>query len=72
VKVRVIEVDLKRQRIGLTMKLGEPPAAERGERGPKRPAQGGPKRPAQAAGPVEPPKSLEEQLKALQSKFKRL
>jgi len=28
VKVRVIEVDLKRQRIGLTMKLGEPPAPE--------------------------------------------
>ncbi|HWI61294.1 MAG TPA: S1 RNA-binding domain-containing protein, partial [Symbiobacteriaceae bacterium] len=36
VKVRVIEVDLKRQRIGLTMKLGEPPAPEKR---PERPAQ---------------------------------
>jgi protein Tex len=46
VKVRVIEVDLKRQRIGLTMKLGEPPAPE------QRPAAGQGQqgaRPAQSA-----------------------
>lgn len=45
VKVRVIEVDLKRQRIGLTMKLGEPPAAE------PRPAAPRPQQPQQARGP---------------------
>ncbi|HYF77036.1 MAG TPA: helix-hairpin-helix domain-containing protein, partial [Symbiobacteriaceae bacterium] len=43
VKVRVMEVDLKRQRIGLTMKLGEPPAPE-----PKAP------RPAQQQGQRQP------------------
>ncbi|MFZ5824196.1 MAG: Tex family protein [Bacillota bacterium] len=97
VKVRVIEVDLKRQRIGLTMKLGEPPAPEK--RSEPRPAaprpqgdrpslpppvrrpegqQGGP-RPAPAAkpapakqAPVKEAPSIEEQMKALQNKFKRL
>ncbi len=103
VKVRVIEVDLKRQRIGLTMKLGESPAEERQARrpdGPTRPqgsqpqphpqappaaAQGDrprlapPTRPAATTGrrPAEPQpskqeQSVEEQLKALQAKFKRL
>lgn len=46
VKVRVIEVDVKRQRIGLTMKLGEAPKAEPrptggGQVGAPRPASGG-------------------------------
>ncbi|HLN60431.1 MAG TPA: Tex family protein [Symbiobacteriaceae bacterium] len=48
VKVRVIEVDLKRQRIGLTMKLGEPPAPEPRPAAAPRP-QG---QPAMAGGPV--------------------
>lgn len=91
VKVRVIEVDLKRQRIGLTMKLGEPPAPEPKPEGQQRQAPrpaptAGPSRPsgqvglpgpvrpaqAQAAAPrkAEPPKpSLDDQLKALASKF---
>jgi len=41
VRVRVIEVDLKRQRIGLSMKLGEPPAEERQAPGERRSAQDG-------------------------------
>jgi protein Tex len=84
VKVRVLEVDLKRQRIGLTMKLGEPPAPEAGPAAPRpsqtnRPVmpgprpQGGPVLPGPAprqAAPAAPKgPSLEEQLKALQSKF---
>jgi protein Tex len=91
VKVQVIEVDLKRQRIGLTMKLGDPPKEERPAQvqrpqqalaGPRpdgpRPAGPRPAGPAvakaaqaPAARKPEPPKgsSLEEQLKALQSKF---
>ncbi len=65
VRVRVLEVDLKRQRIGLTMKLGEPPAEERrpaptppaqrpaaGLPGP-RPALGGPA--PRPAGPAPAP-----------------
>ncbi len=62
VKVRVIEVDLKRQRIGLTMKLGDPPAQEQRPRGGKK---GGRDR-ARPKG-----KSLEDQLKALAAKFNK-
>jgi uncharacterized protein len=54
VKVRVIEVDLKRQRIGLTMKLGEPPKAERpaGGQGQQRPGNmGGLPRPVGGPAP---------------------
>lgn len=81
VKVRVIEVDLKRQRIGLTMKLGEPPAEERPAPRPSGSQVGLPGKPARkgagAAGNGRPaakqaPVSIEEQLKALQGKFKRL
>ncbi|MFZ5818155.1 MAG: Tex family protein [Bacillota bacterium] len=88
VKVRVIEVDLKRQRIGLTMKLGEPPAQERREPKPgPQPArpQPQPGRPAQQPAPggrsgpsgpkpapAKPEPKLEDQLKALQNKFRRL
>jgi len=64
VRVRVIEVDLKRQRIGLTMKLDEPPAEQR----PK--AQGSGRPPKRRDGDRAPRQpSLEEQLKALQAKF---
>jgi uncharacterized protein len=50
VKVRVVEVDLKRRRIALTMKLHEKPAGDRGSRpdiakrsaGPERPGSGTP------------------------------
>jgi uncharacterized protein len=50
VKVRVIEVDLKRQRIGLTMKLGEPPAAEPRPAGPRQQGAGVPAGQARVAG----------------------
>ncbi|MBP2017072.1 uncharacterized protein J2Z79_000446 [Symbiobacterium terraclitae] len=90
VRVRVIEVDLKRQRIGLTMKLGDPPAEERpaGPRpasGERRGAPGGRRGAPGAGGSGERRSSarleeqlearqtsLEQQLKALQNKFKRL
>lgn len=78
VKVQVIEVDLKRQRIGLTMKLGEPPAAEKKPRPAARPVpqpapKPGPKSaPKPVARPMAQPQSIEDQLKALQERFKRL
>ncbi|MGE3958945.1 MAG: Tex family protein [Vicinamibacterales bacterium] len=60
VKVKVLEVDLKRKRIGLTMKLQEPvpsgaqgpsaAARDRGPRGPQRP-QARPQEPPKAAAP---------------------
>ena len=83
VRVKVIEVDLKRQRIGLSMKLGDPPW--RSERRPGsraepgvRPGQGVPPEPGRAgrgrAGQprVKRPLTLEEQVRMLQEKFKRL
>lgn len=71
VQVRVLDVDLKRQRIGLTMKLGEPPAEERRPAPAQRPVSG--PRPAGPAARPPAPKgsSMEEQLKALQDKFNK-
>ncbi|HEY3367562.1 MAG TPA: Tex family protein [Symbiobacteriaceae bacterium] len=56
VKVQVLEVDLKRQRIGLTMKLGEPPAAEPRQSSGTQPVAAGTQgpRPAAGAGPSRP------------------
>lgn len=72
VRVRVIEMDLKRQRIGLTMKLGDPPAEEK-PRGARRSRGQGRGRPGDLQGKLqERATSLEEQLKLLQEKFKRL
>lgn len=81
VKVQVLEVDLKRQRIGLTMKIGEPPKVEGAPAKAGRPQpgpQGGPKSRAPQSGPqraqpsgLPKPVSMEEQLKALQAKFNR-
>jgi len=89
VRVQVLEVDLKRQRIGLTMKIGAPPAEERrpapapagsgsgqssglGVPGPRRT---GPTAQTLAASagraPEQAARSMAEQLRALQSKFKK-
>ncbi|MBS1819398.1 MAG: RNA-binding transcriptional accessory protein [Acidobacteria bacterium] len=61
VKVKVVEVDLKRNRIGLTMKLQEPVTAgqkaqpgdarDRGSRGPQRPQSRPPQQPAKPSSP---------------------
>ncbi len=42
VKVRVVEVDVKRKRIGLSMRKDAAPAPKQGERGPARPSHGAP------------------------------
>jgi len=72
VKVRVLEVDLKRQRIGLTMKLGEPaPTVARSGGG----EAGQPGRKPEPTGrkpePPPIPQSIADQLKALQAKFNK-
>ncbi len=85
VRVQVLEVDLKRQRISLTMKIGSPPADER--RPAPAPATPNPTQPSglgipgpRRTAPVAPnqvtvaePKALSmaDQLKALQSKFNK-
>jgi protein Tex len=78
VKVRVLEVDLKRQRIGLTMKLGEaPPEVAGGDRPARTPAPTTGRGPVAASGrapqaaPPAKPASLDDQLKALQQKFNK-
>ncbi|MFS8640686.1 MAG: S1 RNA-binding domain-containing protein, partial [Symbiobacteriaceae bacterium] len=76
VRVRVIEVDLKRQRIGLSMKLGDPPAEEGPAASRRGPGAAGAPREGRRGGPQrrrpERELSLEEQVRRLQEKFKRL
>jgi protein Tex len=86
VKVQVLEVDLKRQRIGLTMKIGAPPAPEQRPAGPGigsgpvRPAQGvpqvsrAPQAPARGAGPrgAEAPRREEKPQTSIEEQLKAL
>ncbi len=74
VTVRVLEVDLKRQRIGLTMKLGAsaPAEARTGGSGTgARPGAGSGPAPASRKPEAPKPQSMEDQLKALQARFNK-